>query len=173
MDAKLFGKFESFNETRTGHTKLLEIMANQAGWDESKGYCVGHFRDKQPGARCLWSCNWGTSQGLIVPERLQPLEEMEITPILVEIDDIARGDNAELGQKAANLLNELISGDFSNVNGWAASATNLLRIARERYKEYVWHFQPPIKTYQALARPGWATYSHLRAVLEGREVPIA
>jgi hypothetical protein len=145
--------------------ELFAALLAESGWDRSCGPVPGVWTKKPAGARCLWSCAWSRSGGVIHPDRLLPLEFMTSDYLCWELADIAiRAD--VFGAKAAELSIRYFAGiETTSSLSWSREARALLGKIRHGYKDYIWPFLPPSLSGGVggggrlmnanIQRPGW------------------
>ena len=68
--------------------KLMKY-AEMAKWKPETSTVVGYFPDKMMGYRCIWTCRWITSHGLVtLADMDMELENMPLEYVMAEIEDL-------------------------------------------------------------------------------------
>jgi len=167
----------------SGSKQDFDWMLDGAGWKPGDGPVPGVFGDKPKGDRCLWSCSWSTSIGLLSPDRILPVEYMTMAQLQAEILDVIYRARLNWGDHKYQLLQLYLDfdevqpapdtkpevpeqpGGFRLINtatntppeAYRWQITKLLRQLRVSYPDYVWPFSPPPANLirNASYRPGW------------------
>lgn len=140
--------------------ELRAWMLLGSGWSDGDGPTPGVWANgKERGHRCLWSCRWSTSHGVVTPNQVWPLEQMTFAELLGEALDLAYSrtqDPIVAGKVIPAVLDYYGSGNVTGITRLLPALHQL----RGGYGEYVWQPSPPSLNgpgnlmYLSL-RPGW------------------
>ena len=146
------------------HQKLWADFLKASGWVPGSGAVPGYFQDKPAGSRCLWSCNWSTSAGVIRADSLMPLESASSMALIYEAVDFCHSKPSDVyASKLSPMLLAFFSGDrIGNPVYWIGQVRDLLGAVRPLYGDFVCPWAPPPlegrgRLIVATMRPGWSS----------------
>jgi hypothetical protein len=175
MDKKFFKSYDE--EASAGMPEVFKGMRSRmvalSGWQPGDGALPGVFSRKSKGERCLWSCLWGTSRGLLSPGDWMPLDYLTTGEMLAEATDLIYRDSTNniVARRLTPLVLDFYLSDVDNPGYWIEQLKDTLRSLRVGYAEYVCHFDMPQSTgaarlMNAIPRPGWITRTEIRERLD-------
>ena len=136
-----------------GPRGLFNAMCAGSGWTPADGPSPGVFRNRAKGHRCLWSCAWSTSKGLISPGLIAPVELMPDEMLLAEgLDYFYRGS---LERELSLLLVDWLAGQVTSEGLWRSNMRKFLARYRGGVEDYLCPWDLPEKIIWAKYRPGW------------------
>ena len=137
-------------------TILFDNIVSELGWEPKDGDAPGHFREKMPGHRCLWTVNWATSQGMITPRDLITVEDMSREQMILELNDVLERGETENFQDISILLVRLKSERWEDSMGRPARILfGKMSNSNATYPEYVSFWDVPNRIFIRRWRPGW------------------
>jgi hypothetical protein len=149
---------EIINPVKRRWLDWLDLLS----WQPEDGPDEGIFTFMSAGYRCLWSCAWMTSQGLIVPNQLLPTSDMsdiqmqyEIEDSLITVDAPAPKEHDHFGNDKGRWLLQELRGNPED-EGLRETIRNYLGQRRGRYRSYIatWDLPPGI-IYRLIRPGGW------------------
>lgn len=153
--------------------RLIEV-AKMLGWSKKDGDCIGHWRDKPPGHRCLWTVRWETSRVIephywCSPEDMpQPMLEAELQDIADRLPDLQSQAEAFWAASAAQLIASLKERPddeqtLSHVRMFIHKARGSLLV----YPQFLCPWDLPPKIYFRNWRPGWSPSDIQQMAMKG------
>jgi len=144
---------------------MLEIrdsMLKGSGWQKKDGDFPLHFRDKPRGFQVLYSSNWSTSSGLLMPQDWYAFEYMTSQEIIAEGIDLVfrKPTDAVVSTKLSPLITRLKIDQVDDPIFWLTQVKEVLRQLRQGYIDYYCTWDPPPSAGIGMVilpsnRPGW------------------
>jgi hypothetical protein len=136
---------------------VFDDLLQGSGWTKEAGPVEGVFITKLAGHRCLWSCNWITWDGLLIPDDYLLLESMPVEMLVWEGRDLVDRVSTSLAIEAARLLIKHNAGDVLDALVWEKDLIGVIQDARRAYPEFVcpWSLPNPNFVKPSTSRPTW------------------